>query len=580
MPERLKILRELTRGRGIQVALIAILVLVSTSSSLAVPMLVGRLVAAIQSDEALLGLTGLLIATGLGTAAAGALATFLLGRMGQQLIYRLRVRTVDHSLRLRMADIRRQGSGNLAARLTMDAARLKALIDIGPIQLPMAGVTLLGTLIIMGLLDWVLLLITLAAFAVAATIVVVVVRRLRSTYQNVQIEVGGFVQRFVSVIEAITVIKANRAEAIVGEQLAESAARLRDLETKAARMESLMVPVINLGQQIALAAVVIGGGARLLSGHLTLATFVSFLLYLLQLAAPLLMAASGVTGLQMGLAARERFDEIFALPREDRDDLADVIVPAPPRPVRPASASAVEFDQVTAGYDARPVLRDVSFAVPARGLTAVIGLSGSGKSTALNLILRFLSAEQGRISVFGEPVHSWQLDRLRSEIAYVDQAATLLPDSIRTNLTLGSEHPAGDAELRAALDRVGLLDEIGHLPDGLDTVLGGEVDLSGGQRQRLALARALLSGSRLILLDEPTSHLDGVNEHRLREVVDELATDRAVLVVAHRLSTVREADHVIVLDNGRVADQGSHQELLNRCERYTELVDAQALAHA
>ncbi|MEU8661783.1 ABC transporter ATP-binding protein [Actinoplanes philippinensis] len=290
------------------------------------------------------------------------------------------------------------------------------------------------------------------------------------------------------------------------------------------------------------------------------------------------MAASGVTGLQMGLAARERFDEIFALPREDRDDLAGTILPAPPKPVAPAAA--VEFDQVTAGYDARPVLRDVSFAVPARGLTAVVGLSGSGKSTALNLILRFLSAEQGRISVFGEPVQSWRLDRLRSEIAYVDQSATLLPDSIRTNLTLGSERPAGDAELRAALDRVGLLDEIGHLPDGLDTVLGGEFDLSGGQRQRLALARALLSGSRLILLDEPTSHLDGVNEHRLREVVDELAADHAVLVVAHRLSTVRQADHVIVLDNGRVADQGSHHELLDRCERYTELVDAQALAHA
>ncbi|BEL11097.1 ABC transporter ATP-binding protein [Actinoplanes sichuanensis] len=573
MPERLKILRELTRGHGIQVALIAILVLVSTSSSLAVPMLVGRLVAAIQSDEALLGLTGLLIATGLGTAAAGALATYLLGRMGQQLIYRLRVRTVDHSLRLRMADLRRQGSGNLAARLTMDAARLKALIDIGPVQLPMAGVTLLGTLVIMGLLDWVLLLITLAAFAVAAVIVVVVVRRLRSTYQSVQIEVGGFVQRFVGVIDAITVIKANRAEAVVGEQLAESAARLRDLEIKAARMESLLVPVINLGQQIALAAVVIGGGARLLSGHLTLATFVSFLLYLLQLAAPLLMAASGVTGLQMGLAARERFDEIFALPREDGDDLAV----AAAQPV--ASAPAVKFDQVTAGYDARPVLRDVSFDVPSRGLTAVVGLSGSGKSTALNLILRFLSAEQGLISVFGEPVQNWRLDRLRSEIAYVDQAATLLPDSIRTNLTLGSDRPAGEAELRAALNRVGLLDEIGHLPDGLDTVLGGEFDLSGGQRQRLALARALLSGSRLILLDEPTSHLDGVNEHRLREVVDELATDHAVLVVAHRLSTVRQADHVIVLDDGRVADQGSHHDLLNRCERYTELVDAQALAH-
>ncbi|MFD7236366.1 ABC transporter ATP-binding protein [Streptomyces syringium] len=572
---KLRILTELSRGNGPALVLVGVLAVLSTAATLALPMVVGKLLAAIQNDEGLALWAAVMVGVGFGSAAAGALAAFLLGRMGQELIYRLRVRTMDHALGLRLADAQREGGGNLTARITADAARVKSLIDIGPIQLPMAGVTVIGTLVIMGLLDWVLLLITVGAFLIAVGVITVVIKGLRRKYAALQDELGGMAQNFVSAMESLTVIKAYRAERRTSRALAGRARKLADLEIEAAKMESLMVPVINLGQQIALVAVVVGGGARMLDGHLTLADFVAFLLYLLQLTAPLIMAASGVSGLQTGLVARKRFEDVFALPTED------VEAPAPENAAPLRNAPAVRFENVTFGYgDDRPVLRGADLTVPARGLTAMVGLSGSGKSTSLALIERFVEPESGRVSVYGRDVAEWPLGELRGQIGYVDQSNTLLQDSVRGNLTLGRDEsrPAADEELYAALESVGLAEEIRSLPEGLDTVLGGADNLSGGQRQRLALARATLSDTRLVLLDEPSSHLDSINEQRLRSVVDSLAADRAVLVVAHRISTIQHADHVIVMDAGRVVDQGDHDALLRRCPAYAELVSGQVLS--
>nr|WP_145487445.1 MULTISPECIES: ABC transporter ATP-binding protein [Streptomyces] len=595
-PWRLRVLRELTRGKAVQVGVIAVLALVSTGATLALPMVVGRLLAVIQRGDSPTWWVLAMVGAGFGSAAAGALATYLLGRMGKRLILGLRVRTMRHALELRLGDARREGPGNLVSRVTADAAMIKNLVDIGPIQLPMAGVTVLGTLVIMGLLDWVLLLITVLAFLVAVGLVTLVVMGLRRTYTAVQGEVGVLAQQFVAALGALTIIKAHRAEKAVGERLADRARKVAELEIEAARMESLMVPIINLGQQVALVSVVIGGGSRMLDGDLALADFVSFLLYLLQLTAPLVMAASGVSGLQTGLVARTRFNELFALPTETSGRVADVdagsrqLESAPGTlsdPAYPASApddhfapAAVRFEHVGFGYDdGRPALRDVVLTVPASGLTALVGLSGSGKTTALGLIEGFMEPDEGRIEVLGRALQDWPLAELRSRIAYVDQPCTLLQASVRENLLLGRhESAADDAVLMAALDRVGLAEEIRGLPQGLDTVLGGAADLSGGQRQRLALARALLAEARLVLLDEPSSHLDSVNEQKLRDIVDELAADRAVLVVAHRISTVQHAEHVIVLDAGRVVDQGNHLDLLDRCPDYADLVSGQVLS--
>ncbi|MFF2922170.1 ABC transporter ATP-binding protein [Streptomyces celluloflavus] len=572
-PERLFILREIFRGRRLLLAGILGLSLIATAATLVLPWTVGKLLQAIQLGGGLAEWTWLMVAVGLGSAIANALATYLLSRIGHQMVWRLRERSMRHSIGLGLRTARQEGTGNLATRLTADAAALKSIVDIGPIQLPMSLVTLVGTMVIMGVLDWVLLVITLAAFLVAVGVVAVVVIALRRKYVAIQNQVGSLTEHFVATMEALTVIKACRAERTVSAELAGRAERVARCEIGASAMEALIVPVINLGQQIALVAVILGGGARIAGGDLELSTFVAFLLYLFQLTAPLMMAMSGMSTIQAGLAARKRFEDLFALPAEGLD--AGTAGDAPRLPV--AGAPAVRFEKVRFAYGEEPVLNQVDLTVPATGLTAMVGLSGSGKSTVLGLVERFMDPQEGRVEVFGHGADQWPLADLRGRLAYVDQSATLLRDTVRNNLTIGREIPVADEDLLRALRDVGLEEEITRLPDGLDTVLGGNHDLSGGQRQRLALARASLSDAPLVLLDEPSSQLDTLNELRLRRLVDEIGRDRAVLVVAHRISTVRHADHVIVMDGGQVTAEGRHDDLMRTSPMYAELVHGQAL---
>ncbi|PWR11321.1 ABC transporter ATP-binding protein [Micromonospora acroterricola] len=571
-PDRpLRIVRDLATGHPGTMLLIGLLALASTAGTLALPWAVGRLIATL-GDGAADRWTVWLIVFGLGAALANTLATFLLSRLGQRMICRLRVRTMGHALRLPLADVRREGSGNLVTRITADTSRIKKLIDVGPIQLPIAGLTAIGTLVIMGFLDWLLLAVTLGAFAVAGGLITLVVKRLRRSYVAVQESTGVLAQRFIAAVDAVKVIKAYRAEESVSADLAGHAETVARREIDAARMEALMTPVVNLGQQIALVAVITGGGARMVAGSLPLADFVAFLLYLLQLTGPFMMIAAGVTALKMGTVARERFTGLFDKPQESGGETAQPVA-APVGPV-----PAVQFDHVDFSYGSTPVLRDVSFEVPARGLTAIVGLSGAGKTTAVELIQRFADVTAGSIRVQGRDTRQWPLADLRGQVAYVDQAASSVQDTVRRNLTLGRGDAAfSDGELFAVLHRVGLADEIRRKPQGLDTVLAGDVDLSGGQRQRLAIARAMLTDAPLVLLDEPSSHLDSINEQKLRDLVDDLAATRAVLVVAHRISTIQHADHVVILQAGEVVGQGPHDELLRNCSNYTDLVRGQML---
>ncbi|MBZ4320394.1 ABC transporter ATP-binding protein [Streptomyces huiliensis] len=595
-PPRLLILREIFDGRRLKLTGILTLALLSTAATLVLPWTVGKLLQAIQDDSGLAKWTWLMVAVGVGSGAANALATYSLSRMGHQLVCRLRIRSMRHAIGLKLHTARREGTGNLASRLTADASAIKGVVDIGPTQLPMAVVTLLGTMVIMGWLDWILLLITLGAFLAALGVVAVVFTALRRKYLSIQNEVGALTEHFVATMEALTVIKAHRAERAVSGRLGAAAERVARYEIGASGLEALLVPVINLGQQVALVAVILGGGARMTNGDLDLSTFVSFLLYLFQLTAPLIMAISSMSTIQMGLASRKRFDDLFALPSEflPSESLPSekpssgtatpegtANAPASRKPLPTVEgAPAVRFEKVDFAYGTEPVLREVDLTVPATGLTAMVGLSGSGKSTVLGLVERFMDPGEGRIEVFGHSVDRWPLSELRGRLAYVDQGSTLLRDTVRHNLTLGQEKPADDATLLRALRNVGLAGEIDRLPDGLDTVLGGAHDLSGGQRQRLALARASLSDAPLVLLDEPSSQLDSLNEKRLRALVDEISRDRAVLVVAHRISTVQHADHVIVMDGGRVTAQGRHDDLMRTSPMYAELVRGQELGNS
>ena len=412
------------------------LALLSAAATLSLPLVVAALVGTVQENKGLTWPALTMVGVGLGAALAGTLAAYLLSRLGERLICRLRIQTMRKSLDLRLSDARREGSGNLATRLTSDAMQLKGAIDIGPIQLPMALITLVGTLVIMGFLDWVLLLITMGGFTVAVGIIIAVIMGLRRKYGAMQENLGELTQQFVTALDALTIIKAYRAEDRVTRTLADRAEHLSKLGVQVARMESLMIPVINLGQQVALLTVLVGGGARLLSGELTLAEFVAFLLYLLQLTAPLILAASGASNVQAGLVARQRFSQLFTLPAENEDLETGAVAEAGAENVHPGTP-AIQFEQVTFAYGDQPVLHGVDFTVPSSGLTAMVGLSGAGKSTILGLVEHFVTPESGQVRVFGQDTTRIPTDTLRSQIAYVDQSFTLLRDTIRANLSLG-----------------------------------------------------------------------------------------------------------------------------------------------
>jgi ATP-binding cassette subfamily B protein/ATP-binding cassette subfamily C protein len=315
------------------------------------------------------------------------------------------------------------------------------------------------------------------------------------------------------------------------------------------------------------------------SGAITVGSLVAFILFLFFLVMPLGQALRAYTQLQTGLGALQRIEEILSLPSESAHDVALV---AP----RPSGDDAVAFEHVSfhyaqgAGADyaqGAEILHDVSFAVPRGTRTALVGPSGAGKSTLLALIERFYEVSGGALRVDGIDVRDLPRDSLRRRLGYVEQEAPVLAGTLRDNLLLTAPG-ADDARLLAALAEVNLGALVDRTPEGLDVEVGeGGVLLSGGERQRLAIARTLLSGAPILLLDEPTSNLDARNEAALRDAIGAAALQRTLIIVAHRLSTVVDSDQIVVLDEGRVVAVGPHEVLLETSPLYRELAAHQLL---
>ncbi|MFG2310758.1 ABC transporter ATP-binding protein [Streptomyces sp. NPDC048566] len=577
--DRLRLLRHVLRDRRNTVPAV-LLALAATAATLTVPLVVRRIVSEFSQHHGVTKYVMLMTVLALAGAVASALSSYLLARAGEAMVLTVRRRVVAHALRLPLSEARSVGVGELVSRVTSDSAQLRSVVDIGVTQLPMAALTVTATLVIMGLLDWVLLLIVLFTFSVAGLAIAVFIKGIRQSSADQQDALGALAQRFTAALGALATVKACRAEAQVTHAIGEDAVTATGAAITAARRQAFVTPIMGLGQQLALIGVVLGSGTRLASGALNIGEFAAFLLYLLQLLAPLSLVTGGIARLQLGFAAQTRIEGVLSTLPEDASRGSAAVTGAG----RTATGqtvtgrSAVEFDDVTYSHDGdRQALDGLSFTVPARGVTALVGPSGAGKTTALNLVERFLVPDSGSVRVLGRDAGHWPLHELRGCVSYLDQAFTLLEGTVRENLLLGRTSPATDDTLFAALAAVGLADAVGRLPGGLDTTVGRGDDLSGGQRQRLALARVLLTDAPVVLLDEPTSQLDSINENRLRDVVDRLSRDRAVIVVAHRISTVRQAERIVVLDQGRCLDVGTHEQLLDRCGMYAELVRGQRI---
>ena len=512
-------------------------------------------------------LLGGLVLAGAVLAAAG---QYVLERTAEAVVHTARRRLTARLLRLRVPAVERAEPGDLISRATSDTTVLRQVATQSVASAVVGSLALVATVVMMGLLDPVLLGVTLGALGLVAAAVAAAAPRIGRATRQAQEAVGAMGAALERVLGAFRTVKASGAERQETARLHRAADDARRAGVRAAGWEAVAATAGSVAVQVAFLVVLGVGGARVASGATDVSTLVAFLLYLFSLAPRVHQLVDCVGRFQAGTAAAARIREVERMPAEQVD--------APGR-TRTTGPAAVVFDRVGFAYRAGlpPVHRGVSFTVPARGMTAFVGPSGAGKTTVFSLIERFHEPDTGRILLDGRDLRDWPLAELRAAIGYVEQDAPVLAGTLRENLLFGAPDATarqiGDVLRRTRLDGLAA-----RLPHGLDTPVGHRGDrLSGGERQRIAIARALLREPRLLLLDEATAHLDAANEAALRETVVEAARSTTVLVVAHRLSTVTTADRIVVMEDGRVRAVGTHAELLAADSLYRELAATQFL---
>lgn len=553
-------------------AVVAVLSTVSAGASLAQPALVRTVLDAITAHRpAAAGVALLVVLLVVGAVISG-LRDFLLQRTAEGLVLSTRRRLAGHLLRLPIVEYDRRRTGDLLSRVGADTTLLRAVVTSGLFEIVSGAVMVIGATIAMLVLDPLLFAVALVGLGLGLSVAITVSRRVRGLSEQAQARLGEMTSAVERAISAARTIRASGAEQREADQVSHSATQAYEAGMRVARLQALVEPASAAAIQGAFLLVLGVGGARVAAGAISVGDLVAFILFLFFLVMPLGQALRAYTQLQTGLGALQRIEEILALPAESAHDV--------PRLTQEEddNAPAVTFKNVSFRYaQGEEVLHDVSFTVPRGTRTALVGPSGAGKSTLLALIERFYETTGGTLEVNGTDVRDLPRDALRRRLGYVEQEAPVLAGTLRDNLLLTAPD-ADDARLRAALAEVNLSALPDRTPAGLDVQVGeGGVLLSGGERQRLAIARTLLSGAPILLLDEPTSNLDARNEAALREAIGAAAAQRTLIVVAHRLSTVIDSDQIIVLDQGRIVAAGPHETLLETSPLYRELAAHQLL---
>ncbi|WP_439688765.1 ABC transporter ATP-binding protein [Curtobacterium sp. SP.BCp] len=579
-------------------AVIIVLSVLGAGASLAQPLLVNQVITAVQGGRTLSTLVWLLVGLVIVAGLLNGIQHFLLQRAGEGVVLSTRRKLIARILNLPISEFDTRRTGDLVSRVGSDTTLLRAVLTQGLIESIGGALTFIGAIVAMAIIDPLLLVIVVVIVAVAIVVVGGLSRRIRVASKKAQEKVGDLTAAVERGIGAVRTIRAAGATEREVREVDGHATEAYKRGLDIAKMSAFVVPVASIVMQVAFIAVLGVGGAQVAAGTITIATLITFILLLFMMIMPLGQAMGAAVAVAQALGALGRIEEILHLPTEDQDDRAVRVAAAVP------GDDAITFEHVSFRYAAaaqasgpdgatdRPggtdhpgdtapaddvVLHDVSFRVPRGSRVALVGPSGAGKSTTLALIERFYDPTDGVIRLGGVDVRGLDRAELRAQIGYVEQDAPVLAGTIRANLLLGSPD-ATEQDCVRVLEAVNLGEVLHRDPRGLDAQVGEDgVMLSGGERQRLAIARALLAAPPILLLDESTSSLDGVNEQKMRLAIDAVAEDRTLLVIAHRLSTVVDSDVIVVLEHGRVVGVGTHSELVESTPLYRDLAKHQLL---
>jgi ATP-binding cassette subfamily B protein len=463
----------------------------------------------------------------------------------------------------------RNQTGQLMVRATDDVEKVRMFIGQGLLMALGAVVMMTGTLIILSLTNLRLMLVILPILPAGMILFMVFGTVARPLFEFVQAKLSRLNAILQENMAGIKVVKAFSREPQQEKRFDAAATDYMGQMLRVTRLMTFLMPTIFLIANLGQALVVYYGGRQILAGTLTLGEWQKFSLYLVFVFLPIGQLGFIITQMSQAAASARRIFEIL----DAHNDVAD----RPGARPLPEVRGRVEFENVTFRYFGgdRPVLQQVSFIVEPGQTIALLGMTGSGKSTIINLIPRFYDPSEGRILVDGMDLRDVTLDSLRRQIGVVLQETTLFSGTVRDNIAFG--RPEASMEEVAAAARAAAADAfIREFPQGYDTPVGERgTTLSGGQRQRIALARALLLNPRILIMDDSTSSVDFQTEQRIHEALDALMRDRTSFVIAQRISTVRNADRILVLDQGRVAARGTHNELLETSELYAEIYSSQ-----
>ncbi|MFF5370334.1 ABC transporter ATP-binding protein [Streptomyces sp. NPDC013187] len=571
----------LTAGHRSAIAVASVLTLVGSALGLAQPLVAKHVVDASGRGQViwpLLALLGALFVVEAGTGAAG---RFLLERMGEGVVRQLRHGLVGRLLRLEMREYDRHRSGDLISRVTADTTLLREVVSQALVDLVTGSLVAAGAIALMAWLDPLLLLLVAVTVAASAVVVASLLTGIRNASEHMQGSVGAVAADLERALSALPMVRVHRAEEREAAGIGSRVDAAYGAGVRTAKLASVMSSAVELAVQGSFLIVLVVGGLRV-GGHAgSLGDLVAFLLYASYLVLPLSSVFRAVGLVQRGMGAYQRIDEALHLPVEPtapRNPTDHAPAPQPTGPSGTREQPVLALRDVHFGYEPeRPVLRGVSFTVPQRRHVALVGPSGAGKSTVFALVARFYEPNAGTLLFGGRPATELTRGDCRRGIAVVDQNTHVVHGTLRDNITYAVPD-ATDAEIRRVVELARLEEVVDRLPGGLATVIGEHgCNLSGGERQRVALARALLARPALLLLDEPTSHLDAINEAALTTVMKDVAQECALLVIAHRLSTVQHADHIVLLQDGRTVSGGRHEELLAGSALYRELAASQML---